>query len=174
MKSLFFSLCLLTVSLTYGQIGASVGYGSAKATASGNGFSESSESVSVFSFGVFSDVEISEKFDVQPYVSFGIGEKIDNKSNNALGFGANLQFYPSRETMGFFMGPSLAYALSLADVDTDSVKKGIFEGGLQAGFDFSEHFTALLQFQTTIQNASKIDGIKLHARGFGVTLQYKF
>ena len=52
-----------------------MGYGSAKATASGNGFSESSESVSVFSFGVFSDVEISEKFDVQPYVSFGIGGK---------------------------------------------------------------------------------------------------
>ena len=72
------------------------------------------------------------------------------------------------------MGPSLAYGLSLADVDIDSVKKGIFEGGLQAGFDFSEHFTALLQFQTTLKNASKIDGIKLHARGFGVTLQYKF
>jgi hypothetical protein len=174
MKSLFFSLCLLTISATYGQVGISAGYGSAKATASGNGFSESSESANVFSFGVFSDIEISGKFDVQPYFNFGIGEKIDDKSNNALGFGANLQFYPSRETTGFFIGPSLAYGLSLADIDTDSIKKGIFEGGLQAGFDFSEHFTALLQFQTTLQNASKIDGIKLHARGFGVTLQYKF
>ena len=174
MKKISFIISLLIVSITYGQLGLSVGYGSAKAKVSGSGVSINTESMSAISLGLVYDSNISENFDLQPYFSFGIGEKIEGESNNGIAIGTHLQFYPSKETLGLFFGPRLGYSFSLEDIDTTYSKKGGFGIGFQFGYDFSENITAIIQYSKLLTNMSKIDGIKVKSDSFGLTVQYKF
>ena len=87
MKKISFIISLLIVSITYGQLGLSVGYGSAKAKVSGGGVSINTESMSAISLGLVYDSNISENIDLQPYFSFGIGEKIEGKIKSITDFG---------------------------------------------------------------------------------------
>ena len=174
MKYLFSTIVLLFTFNSFAQFGVSANYTSGKATASGDGISVDSDAQNIIGLGVFYDTEISESVDIQPLIELSIGEKVEGESNNSLSFGLNLQFYPSTEKRNFFIGPTLFYGLTLEDVDTSYSKKGGFYGGIQVGVDITDRFSSLVGYSTTLTDFSNIDGIKIGANTFGLTLQYKF
>ena len=167
-------LLLMVPALSFGQFGASVGFSSGKAKASGVGISVDSDNTTAISIGLLYDAEISENLDLLPSIAFGIGEKVEGESNNAIGLGLALQYYVSGKDAGFFVGPGLGLSFSLADVDTDVVKKYAFSGGIGIGYDFTESITLVASYATQLSNSSNIDGVKLKTNAVGVELQFKF
>lgn len=173
MKHLFTFIMLLASCTTYAQLGLTAGYGSGKAKVSYSGQSETGDAEGSFNFGLFGDIKIGETVDLQPIVSYAIGEKVEGESNNAIGFGTNLQIYFSEEKRDFFVGPSIGYGISLGDIDTNISKRGVFSGGFLIGTDFSDQFSGYIGYSTTLSNPSKISGLKASAQAFGFALQYK-
>lgn len=170
-------LCLLFVtSISFGQIGIGAGYSSGKAKISGGGTSVNSESSGAFAFGLVYDIELSDNFDLQPTLSFGMGEKVEGESNNAIGVGVNLQYYVSGKEKGFFIAPGLGLGYSLADVDTDFIKKTSFSGAIGLGYDFSKSFTLTASYATQLSNSAgdSLDGVKIKGSSIGAALQYYF
>jgi|GEM_PF-1777028 opacity protein-like surface antigen len=175
MKHLLFTICLFFITgISYGQFGVAAGFGSAKGKVTGGGVSVKGDSASSFSFGVLYDSEIAENFDLQTSLGFGIGEKVGDESNNSIGIGVNLQYYISGKDNGFFIGPGISFANSLADVDTDVIKKTAFSGSIGLGYDISQNFTILGGYSTSLSNSSNIDGLKIKASGISLGLQYLF
>ena len=127
MKKLLLTIALVSFCFsTNAQFGASFGYASGKAKISIGGESMTGDSSGAFSIGVFYDSEISEKLDLLTSVGFGIGEKVEDESNNSIGIGVGLQYYPIGKDGNFFIQPGLGLGLSLANVDTDFIKKTVF------------------------------------------------
>lgn len=173
MRKLLFILFMVPI-LSYGQFGVEVGFASGKAKISADGVSVTGDNSTVLGFGLLYDAEISDNLDVLPSVSFGIGEKVEGEANNSIGFGLDLQIYVSGKESGFFISPGVGLGISLADVDTDIVKKSSFSGGLGIGYDFTEKITLNVAYSTSLSNSSNIDGIKIGANAFGASLQLKF
>ena len=165
---------MIVPALSFGQFGAQVGFSSAKAKVSGGGVSINSDNTTAVSFGLIYDAEISDNLDLLPYLSFAIGEKVGDEANNSIGLGLDLQYYVSGKDAGFFISPGLGLGISLADVDTDVVKKSAFSGQIGVGYDFTESVTLGVGYVTQLSNSSNIDGIKIRANGFGAQLQIKF
>ena len=120
------------------------------------------------------DLELSETLDLQPIISFGVGEKIGGDSNNALGVGAGLHYYFDNRDAGLYGGPFLGYSYSLADNDTSVSKKGVIGSGLVLGYDISEQFTIQTGYTFSLTNPSKLNGVKVSSNVFGISLQYFF
>ena len=131
-------------------------------------------SLGAFTIGVFFDSEIYEKLDLLTSVGFGIGEKVDDESNNSIGIGVGLQYYPTGKDGNFFIQPGLGLGFSLANIDTDFIKKIVFSGSIGLGVDLSESFTVIGSYESQLSNSSTINGIEIKANSIGVTLQYKF
>ncbi len=131
-------------------------------------------SLGAFTIGVFFDSEIYEKLDLLTSVGFGIGEKVDDESNNSIGIGVGLQYYPTGKDGNFFIQPGLGLGFSLANIDTDFIKKTVFSGSIGLGVDISESFTVIGSYESQLSNSSTINGIEIKANSIGVTLQYKF
>jgi len=174
MKKLLLLLLLMIPALSFAQFGVSAGFSSAKAKVSGSGISVDSDNSTSIGFGLLYDAEISENLDLLPSISFAIGEKVGDESNNAIGFGLNLQYYISGKDAGFFVSPGVGVGISLADIDTDSFRKSSLTGGVGIGYDFTESLTLAVAYSTQLSNSSKIDGIKVRGSGFGAELQFKF
>jgi len=175
MKKLLVTIALVSFCFSANaQFGASFGYGSGKAKISFGGESMTGDSLGAFSIGVFYDSEISGKLDLLTSVGFGIGEKVDDESNNSIGIGVGLQYYPTGKDGNFFIQPGLGLGFSLANVDTDFIKKTVFSGSIGLGVDLSESFTVIGSYETQLSNSSTIDGIEIKANSIGATLQYKF
>lgn len=175
MKKTLFSLMLLIVSTSYAQKqnGIAMAYGSAKATLSGEGYPSISDSQSSISLSLFSDVNLSQMFDIQPVFSIGFGEKIDDERNYGIAYSTNIQFYPSRETLGLFLGPTVGVSLVLSDIDTESIKQAGVGGGFQIGYDFSDRTTLFVEYARNLTNQSKIKNVKIKSNAFGLGLQYE-
>ncbi len=173
MKKLLYIL-LIFPTLSFGQFGAHVGFSSGKAKISGGGISINTDNSTAISFGLLYDAEISDNLDLLPSVSFAIGEKVADEANNSIGLGLDLQYYVSGKDAGFFIGPGLGFGISLADVDTDVIKKSAFSGQIGVGYDFTDSVTLAVGYSTQLSNSSNIDGVKIRANAFGVELQVKF
>lgn len=167
---LFVSFCLTTNA----QFGVSVGYSSGKAKISGGGESVTSGASGSFSLGLFYDSELSDNIDLLSSISFGIGEKVEGDSNNAIGLGLALQYYPTGKDNKFFIQPGIGFGYSLADIDTDIVKKSLLSGGIGLGIDLSDNFTLIASYATQLSNSSNIDGVKIKGNAIGASLLYKF
>jgi opacity protein-like surface antigen len=173
MKNLIYVL-MIVPALSFGQFGAHVGFSSGKAKISGGGVSVNTDSTTAVSFGLLYDAEISDNLDLLPSVSFTIGEKVEDEANNSIGLGLDLQYYVSGKDAGFFISPGLGLGITLADVDTDVVKKSAFSGQIGVGYDFSDSVTLGVGYATQLSNSSNIDGIKIRGNAFGAELQVKF
>ena len=173
MKKLFL-LLMIVPAISFAQFGVKAGFGSSKAKVSGSGISVDSESVTAFSIGLLYDAEISEKLDLLPSISFGIGEKVGDEANNSIGLGLQLQYYVSGKDNGFFISPGLGLGISLADIDTDVVSKTALSGGLGIGVDINDNITLGVGYAAQLNNASKMDGVEIRANAFSAELQYKF
>ena len=173
MKKLVLFLMIMP-AISFAQFGVKAGFGSSKAKISGGGVSLNSESVTSIGIGLLYDTEISEKLDLLPYISFGIGEKVEDEANNSIGFGLQLQYYVSGKDKGFFISPGLGLGISLADVDTDVVSKTALSGGLGVGYDINENITLGVGYATQLNDASKLDEIEIRGNAFSAELQYKF
>ena len=174
-KLLFLGAFLFVATFSYGQIGISAGYTSSKAKISGDGVSISSEDATgAFSIGLFADLEIDSSIDFQTYVSYGIGEKVEDESNTAIGFGGNFDFYPMGRENGFFLRGGVGIGISLMDVDTDFIKKSATSGVLGLGLDVSENAAIILGYSAQLSDSSNISGIQIKASGIGAQLQVKF
>lgn len=173
MKYLSLIIYLFIGSLTFAQVGleASYGFGNTKNEIGNITIEESSN---VASIGLVYDLELSETLDLQPSISFGIGEKVEGKSNNAIGIGAAFQYYFNNRAAGFYAGPVLGYSYSLADINTNIRRKGNIGSGAALGLDISEKLTIQTSYTFALTNASKVDGIKVSSNTFGVSLQYFF
>lgn len=165
---------MIVPALSFGQFGAQVGFYSGKAKISGGGVSVNTDNTTAVSFGLLYDAEISDNLDLLPSVSFAIGEKVGDEANNAIGLGLDLQYYVSGKDAGFFISPGLGLSISLADVDTDVVKKSAFSGQIGVGYDFTDSVTLGVGYSTQLSNSSNIDGVKIRANAFGAELQFKF
>ena len=181
MKNLKNSLSILLMfflaTTCYGQIGATLGYGSSKAKIEAMGIKIDGESAGAFSLGLVYDLELADKLDLQPYLSFGIGEKIEEKSNNAIGLGADLQFYVAGKDKGFYVDAGLGWSKSLYDYEDgedDDIKTSGFGLGLGLGYDITEAFNINVTYARSLTNYSEIDDVKLSSAGFGIQLQYLF
>lgn len=173
MKYLLFFSFLLIGSFTFAQFGVEVGFGSgnAKTTFGGKTTKTSADAISI---GLVYDLELSETLDLQPSIGFGIGEKINNKSNNALNIGAGLHYYFNNRDAGFYAGPILSYSYSLADIDTRLLSKGVIGSGLVIGYDISRQFSVLAGYGFNLTDPFKIDGYKVSSNSIGISLQYFF
>lgn len=175
MKKFLFTFLFVSFCLTANaQFGVSVGYASGKAKISSFGESVTSDASGSFSLGIFYDSELSDNIDLLSSISFGIGEKVEGDSNNAIGLGLGLQYYPSGKDSKFFIQPGIGFGYSLADLDTDIVKKSSFSGGIGLGIDLSDNFTLIASYATQLSNSSNIDGVKIKGNGLGGSLLYKF
>lgn len=175
MKNLLLLLALVSFCFSANaQFGVSVGYGSAKAKISGGGESITTDASGAFAIGLFYDSELSDNLDLLPSISFNIGEQDEGESNNSLGLGLGVQYYPSGKDAKFFVQPGIGLEFTFADVDTDLVKKSAFSGGIGLGIDFSDNFTLIASYATQLSNLSKIDGITAKGNSFGGSLLYKF
>lgn len=173
MRNLIFIITIVP-ALSFGQLGARLGFSSGKAKISGGGVSINSDSSTAIGFGLLYDAEISDNLDLLPFVSFAIGEKVEDEANNAIGLGLDLQYYVSGKDAGFFISPGLGFGISLADVDTDIVKKSAFSGQIGVGYDFTDSVTLVVGYSTQLSNSSNVDGVKIRANAFGAELQVKF
>ena len=177
MNSKLILLFLFISTFSFAQFGVELGYhfGNAKSKIDVLGVSTETEaSTNALALGVVYDHELSETLDLQPYLSFGIGEKVADKSNNAIGLGAGLHYYFNNRDGGIYAGPILGYSYSLADVDTNLVSKGVLGSGLVLGLDISEQFTLQTNYTFNLSNPSKVDGVKYSANSFGISVQYFF
>ncbi|MDG1502992.1 MAG: outer membrane beta-barrel protein, partial [Flavicella sp.] len=173
MKKLFLFL-LMIPALSFAQLGVKAGFSSGKAKVSGGGVSVDTESSTAISIGLLYDAEISENLDLLPSIAFAIGEKVGDEANNAIGLGLQLQYYVSGKDNGFFIGPGLGLGFTLADIDTDLIRKTTLSGGLGVGYDITDNITLGAAYSAQLNNASKIDGVKIRGNAFSAELQYKF
>ena len=173
MKKLFllFTLFLFTFN-SYSQLGISLGYGSSKAKISGSslgGLSLNSENVSSFSLGLLNNSSLSDATAIEYGVVVGFAD-----GSNSLGIPLNLKYYTSGEQAGFHIIGGVGLGMALGDVDTETVKKTSFSGGLGLGFDLSSNISARVSYSTQLNNSSNIDGLTLKASGIGIGIQYWF
>ena len=173
MKKLLLLIVLFsTIQLGFAQFGISAGYSSGKAKVSGEGITVSSDEASgSFGVGVFLDLEIGDNLDFQPVISYAIGEKIEGESNNAIGFGGNLDYYIGGRENSIFLRGGIGIGVALADVDTDLVKKSATSANFGVGFDLGENIALIGSYGTQISNSSNIDGIDLKANAVAISLQ---
>ena len=175
MKKLLLSAFLVAATFSYAQVGISAGYSSGKAKISGDGVSISSEdSAGAFSIGLFADLELDSSIDFQPYIAYGIGEKVEDESNTSIGFGGNFDLYPMGRENGLFFRGGVGVGISLMDVDTDLIKKSATSGVIGLGLDVSENAAIILGYSTQLSDSSNISGIEIKATGIGAQLQVKF
>lgn len=158
-------------TLTNAQFGLEAGYAFGNAKAEGKGINQK-VSGNAFALGVVYDLQLSETLDLQPGISFGVGEKVDGKSNNSIGIGAGLHYYFNNREAGFYAGPVLSYGYSLAD--NKNMKKGALGSGLVLGYDISEQFTIQTGYTLSLTDVSKIDGVKVSSNAFNISVQYFF
>ncbi len=175
MKNYFLLIALFSfISLSNAQFGIAVSYGSSKPVIEAEGLSiTSDEGSNAFGIGFFVDVELSEKLDLQPSISYGIGEQVEGGSNNALGLGANLDYYLGSRENSFFLRGGLGVGIALADVDTDLAKKSATSAVLGLGYDISDKFSLIGSYGTQLTDSSNIEGLEIRANAISIQLQMK-
>ncbi len=176
MKKLFllFTLFLFTFN-SYSQLGISLGYGSSKAKISEGSASISGDAVSGLSLGLIYGIPISDAIKLETGLSFGFA-KADGESSNSWGIPLTAKFYTNGSD-GFHIRGGVGYSATMADVDTDIIKKGAFSAGFGLGYDISENFALTATYSSQISNSAGSywnDDVKIKGSGFGVGLQYFF
>ena len=174
MKKLLLTIALVSFCFSANaQFGASVGYGTANGTVDSE-FGESDlEASGAFSIGLFYDAELSDNFDLLPSIALGIGEKVEDESNNSLAIGLGLQYYPTGKDGNFFIQPGVGLGFSLAD-EVEDISSTIFSGSIGLGIDLSDNFTLIASYATSLSDPSDIEGISISSNSFGAALLYKF
>jgi hypothetical protein len=174
MKKLLLSIALVSFCFSANaQFGASVGYGSGKATVDSEFGEITGDASGAFSIGLFYDAELSDNFDLLPSIAFGIGEKVEDESNNSLAIGLGLQYYPTGKDGNFFIQPGVGLGFSLAD-EVEGLSSSIFSGSIGLGIDLSDNFTLIASYTTSLSDPSDIEGISISSNSFGAALLYKF
>ena len=174
MKKLLLSIALVSFCFSANaQFGASVGYGSGKATVDSEFGEITGDASGAFSIGLFYDAELSDNFDLLPSIAFGIGEKVDENSNNSLALGLGLQYYPTGKDGNFFIQPGVGLGFSLAD-EVEGLSSSIFSGSIGLGIDLSDNFTLIASYGTSLSDPSDVEGISISSNSFGAALLYKF
>ena len=175
MKKLLLSIALVSFCFSANaQFGASVGYGSGKATVEVDGFDDiTGDASGAFSIGLFYDAELSDNFDLLPSIAFGIGEKVEDESNNSLAIGLGLQYYPTGKDGNFFIQPGVGLGFSLAE-EVEGLSSSIFSGSIGLGIDLSDNFTLIASYATSLSDPSDVEGISVSSNSFGAALLYKF
>ena len=174
MKKLLLSIALVSFCFTANaQFGASLGYGSGKATVDSEFGEVTGDATGTFAIGLFYDAELSDNFDLLPSIAFGIGEKVEDESNNSLAIGLGLQYYPTGKDGKFFIQPGLGLGFSLAE-DVEGINSSILSGSIGLGIDLSDNFALVASYGTSLSDPSDIEGISIRANSFGASLLYKF
>ena len=174
MKKLLLSIALVSFCFSANaQFGASVGYGSGKATVDSEFGEITGDASGAFSIGLFYDAELSDNFDLLPSIAFGIGEKVEDESNNSLAIGLGLQYYPTGKDGNFFIQPGVGLGFSLAD-EVEGLSSSIFSGSIGLGIDLSDNFTLIASYATSLSDPSDVEGISVSSNSFGAALLYKF
>jgi len=174
MKKLLLSIALVSFCFSANaQFGASVGYGSGKATVDSEFGEITGDASGAFSIGLFYDAELSDNFDLLPSIAFGIGEKVEDESNNSLAICLGLQYYPTGKDGNFFIQPGVGLGFSLAD-EVEGLSSSIFSGSIGLGIDLSDNFTLIASYGTSLSDPSDVEGISISSNSFGAALLYKF
>ena len=174
MKKLLLSIALVSFCFSANaQFGASVGYGSGKATVDSEFGEITGDASGAFSIGLFYDAELSDNFDLLPSIAFGIGEKVEDESNNSLAIGLGLQYYHTGKDGNFFIQPGVGLGFSLAD-EVEGLSSSIFSGSIGLGIDLSDNFTLIASYGTSLSDPSDVEGISISSNSFGAALLYKF
>ena len=174
MRKLLLSIALVSFCFSANaQFGASVGYGSGKATVDSEFGEITGDASGAFSIGLFYDAELSDNFDLLPSIAFGIGEKVEDESNNSLAIGLGLQYYPTGKDGNFFIQPGVGLGFSLAD-EVEGLSSSIFSGSIGLGIDLSDNFTLIASYGTSLSDPSDLEGISISSNSFGAALLYKF
>jgi len=174
MKKLFLLIALVSFCFSANaQFGASIGYGSGKATVDSEFGEITGDASGAFSIGLFYDAELSDNFDLLPSIAFGIGEKVEDESNNSLAIGLGLQYYPTGKDGNFFIQPGVGLGFSLAD-EVEGLSSSIFSGSIGLGIDLSDNFTLIASYGTSLSDPSDVEGISISSNSFGAALLYKF
>ena len=174
MRKLLLTIALVSFCFSANaQFGASVGYGSGKATVDSEFGEITGDASGAFSIGLFYDAELSDNFDLLPSIAFGIGEKVEDESNNTLAIGLGLQYYPTGKDGNFFIQPGVGLGFSLAD-EVEGLSSSLFSGSIGLGIDLSDNFTLIASYGTSLSDPSDIEGISIRSNSFGAALLYKF
>ena len=175
MKKLLLSIALVSFCFSANaQFGASVGYGSATGKITEPDLETyTTDAAGAFAIGLFYDAELSDNFDLLPSIAFGIGEKVEDESNNSLAIGLGLQYYPTGKDGNFFIQPGVGLGFSLAD-EVEGLSSSIFSGSIGLGIDLSDNFTLIASYGTSLSDPSDVEGISISSNSFGAALLYKF
>lgn len=161
-----------STDVTYG---VKAGYNSFIARASADGNSATVNS-SGFYFGVFADIIVSEKFNIQPELLCAIVSE-DGENGNLLVLPI-LGKYKVNDEFSLLAGPQLDFIL---DEDSEGIKK--FGVGLALGlaYDIDEHFLIDMRYSfglsDRLENAEEDFGesdVKVKFNFFQVGVGYRF
>lgn len=214
MKKILIIICIFTISITNAQsknskknsdkkarFGLIAGLNIANANLSGDGV-PSTKSITDFHGGAFVDIEINEKFHIQPELIYsGQGTKFDLIINyegtnynttdefrlSYINLPIMFKFYPQKS---FYLaaGPQIGFLtkstlkVSVLGQSAEQDAKDLFTGtdmgiNIGTGYEFTDNFFANAQYNIGLSNIAETepgDNSKIKNRVFQLSIGYKF
>jgi len=165
MKNLFLTTVLLTFFLSVNAQNFGIRAGADFATAKADlGGSNISENETGFYIGVFTQLQVSEKFNIRGeanYVNINDSELIEVPI---------LAEYSLAEKFNILAGPSFGFLMDTAD-DENSFNLSLDFG---LSYDITEHFLVEARYELGLSNLTKYDSATLKLHGLFVGIGYLF
>lgn len=164
MKKLLLSATLAVLGLTLGNaqdndtvttettFGIKAGYSTVALKVSVDGGGSATEDLSGFYFGGFAEINLSEKFDLQPELVYGTYSE-DGESSGVL-LVPILAKYKANDQFSLFAGPQFDYLTN--EEDSEGLKRLGLGLALGAAFDITEQ--VILDARYSIGLTDRIDG----------------
>lgn len=214
MKKILIIICIFTISITNAQtknsksnsnkktrFGLIAGLNIANASLTGDGV-PSTKSITDFHGGAFVDIEINEKFHIQPELIYsGQGSKFDllvnvdgtnyNTTNefrlSYINLPVMFKYYPQKSfylaagpQLGFLTSSTLKVSVIGQSIEQDA--KDFFTStdmglNIGTGYEFTDNFFANAQYNIGLSNIAVTepgDNSKIKNRVFQLSLGYKF
>ena len=167
-----FSLVSGNAQSTQFGIKAGVNFSQLSADVSGLG-SGNSDSRTGFFVGGVADIEVSEKFHVQPELLFS-SEGGDDIPFNYINAPVIAKYYVA-EGFNIQAGPQFGYLLSVdGETDLQGANRFVFSLDFGVGYDINDNFFAVARYDLGLTNLVDLPGIDAKQNTFQIGVGYKF
>lgn len=158
----------LTVNAQETSFGITGGFSNMTQKVSVNGVS-ASVGASGFYVGLFADIKISEKFNIQPELAYNATFK-DDESTNVITMPILAKYYVA-EKFSLLAGPMLDLIVDETGEEFNSFGLGLAAG---AGYDFTDNLFATARYSFGLTNRVDSDIVSTKMDYFQVGLGYRF
>ncbi|MCB0459502.1 MAG: PorT family protein [Flavobacteriaceae bacterium] len=179
MKKLFVFAVLTVISFTAlnaqnTRFGIKAGVNFSQISVDANEFgSANSDSRTGFFVGGVADIEVSEKFHVQPELLFS-SEGGDNVPYNYINVPIIAKYYVA-EGFNIQAGPQLGYLVSVdGETDLEGANRLGFSLDMGIGYDINENFFAVVRYDLGLSNLIDDSSIDAKQNSFQIGVGYRF